>query len=112
MPVAVPATRSRVEPMRLHQKKLILRAGHRDVEQAPLFFDLFFASRGHVRGNAAVYDIQDVDDVPLLALRRVDRRKDQVVLVDERIGGEIAERFGWIEREVAEKTLSARVGLG
>src|SRR5256885_11033744 len=112
MPVAVPATRSRIEPMRLHQEKLILRTGHRDVEQAPLFFDLFFASRGHVRRYTTIHDIQNVDDVPLLALRRVDRRKDQVVFVDERIGGEIAERFGWIEREVAEKTLSARVVLG
>ena len=84
--------------MRLDEVEVIARPRHRDVEQAPLFFDLFFASRGHVRRNAAVHDIQDVDDVPLLALGRVDGGEDEVVFVDERIAGEIAERFGWVER--------------
>src|SRR6267143_5641818 len=71
VPIAFPATRPRIEPMRLYQEKLIPRAGHRDVEQAPLLFDLLLAPRGHVGRNAAVYDIQEVDDVPLLPLRGV-----------------------------------------
>src|SRR3989442_11816649 len=49
VPVAIPATHPGVEPMWLHQIQLIARAGHRDVEQPPLFFDLLFAPRSEER---------------------------------------------------------------
>src|ERR1700716_721093 len=39
----------------------------------------------------------------------MNRRQDQIVPVEERIGCEIAERFGRVEREITEETLSRGV---
>src|SRR3989475_8983629 len=109
MSIAIPTTRPRVKPMRLDQVEVIARSRHRDVHQPPLLLDLFFAPRRHVRGNTAVDHVQDVDDVPFLALGRMDSRENQVILIDERVASEIAERFGGIQREIGEEALAALV---
>ena len=61
---------------------MVLRARHRDVEQAPLLLDLLARPGAHVRRNAAVDDVEDVHRLPFLALRGVNRRQDQVVVVE------------------------------
>src|SRR5437667_492267 len=106
MPVAISATRPRVEAMRLDEVEVIARPRHRDVQQPPLLVDLLLAPRRHVRRDGAVHHVQNVDDIPFLALGRMDRRENEIVLVDEGITGEITERFGWIQREIAEESLS------
>src|SRR2546430_7927669 len=112
MSIAIPTTRPRVKPMRLDEVEVIARSRHRDVQQPPLLLDLFFAPRRHVRGNTAVDHVQDVDDVPFLALGRMDSRENQVILIDERVASEIAERFGGIQREIREEALAALVIAG
>ena len=62
----------------------VLRARHRDVEQAALLLDLGGRAGRQVRRDAAVGGGQHEHAVPFLALRRVDRRQDQVVLVEVR----------------------------
>src|SRR5256885_2682987 len=112
MSIAIPTTRPRETPMRLDEVEVIARSRHRDVQQPPLLLDLFFAPRRHVRGNTAVDHVQDVDDVPFLALGRMDSRENQVILIDERVASEIAERFGGIQREIREEALAALVIAG
>src|SRR6267143_3472511 len=109
VPIAIPPTRPRIAPMRLYQDKLIPRAGHRDVEQAPLLFDLLLAPRGHVRRNTAVHDVQHDHGLPFLSLRRMDGRKDQVLLIDQWISCQVTQSFGWIESQVAQKGFSCLV---
>ena len=85
---------------------MVPRPGHRDVEQAPLFFDLLRLVGRHVRGNAAIRGVQDIDHIPFLALGGVDRRKDQVVLVEQRRPGVIARRRRGVEGEFGQEALA------
>jgi len=62
MPVAVRILLVDVEALRHHELQLLLRPGHRDVEQPPLLLDLVARPRAHVGGDAAVDDVEDVHD--------------------------------------------------
>ena len=53
-----------------------------------------------------------MDDVPLATLGRVDRTKNQVVLVQQRRAGQVAGRGRWIEGEVAQKPTPRRMCAG
>ena len=92
-----------VEALRHHQHQRVLGARHGDVEQPPLLLDLLGAAGRHVRGDAAVDDVEDVDRLPFLTLGGVDGRQDQVVLVEQRRAGLRARRARRIEREVGEE---------
>jgi len=54
VPVTVVALLMGIETLWDNQMKMVLRAGHRDVEQTTLFFDLGSASRRHIRWYAAI----------------------------------------------------------
>ena len=71
-----------LRPVTLHQMQVLPGAGHRHIQKAALLLDLLAATDCHVRGDAAVDDIQHEDGIPLLALGRVDRRQQEVVLVE------------------------------
>src|ERR1043166_4352009 len=95
--------------LRLHQIQPVLRTGHRHIQQPPLFLYLLGAARRHVGRDAAVDHIQDIDDVPLLALGRMNGRQDEEILVEERIAGEVARGFRWVERQVGQERLTGIV---
>ena len=88
----------------------VARPRERDVEEPPLLLDLVVVARRHVGRDHAVGRVDHVDDVPLEPLRGVDRRQDQVVLVEVRWSGEIAGGRRRVEREVREE-LSSGCGL-
>ncbi len=109
VPVAHAALPVCVEPLRHHQMKVVLRARHRDIEEAALFLDFRRRPGGEIGRQATVHGVEQEYRGPLLALGRMDRRQDQVVLVLERHAGFIAGRVRRIERQLGEKALAARV---
>src|SRR5207302_3430664 len=85
------------EPQRLNQMEMLLGTGHGDIKQTALFLDLRRIAGGHVRGDAAIDEIQHVDRIPFLALGRMDRRQDQIILVEPGAAGFGAGHLGRVE---------------
>src|SRR5436305_786148 len=56
------------EPQRLNQMEILLSTGHGDIKQTALFLDLRRIAGGHVRGDAAIDEMQHIDRVPFLTL--------------------------------------------
>src|SRR5579863_1018357 len=79
--VAVPRLSVDIEALRDDEREFVLRAGHRDIEEAPLLLDLLRRAGGEVGGNAAVDAVQDEHRAPFLPLGRMDGREDEIVLV-------------------------------
>src|SRR2546430_460436 len=91
------------------QEQVVLRAGERDIQQPPLLLDeLRFAGRELGR-KGAIHDVQHVDGVPLHALRRMDGRQHQVVLIEARAAGEVAGGVRRIECELGEEAFARRI---
>ena len=67
--VAVTVLLVLIEPQGMHEMEMLSRPRHRDIEQAPLFFDLFGLVRRHVRRDATVRCIEDEHHVLFLSLR-------------------------------------------
>ena len=84
VPVAVAALGVDIEALRHDQMQMILGAGHGDVEQPPLFLDLGAGAGREIGRDAAVDAVEQKDRVPFLALGRVDGRKDQIILIEQR----------------------------
>src|ERR1700732_4562239 len=87
MVVALRVLAMREEALRDHQMEIVLGARHCDIEEAPLFLDLFRSAGAEVRRNASIDDIQYEDRLPFLALGGMDGRKDQIILVEQRHTG-------------------------
>ena len=62
--------------------------------------------------NAAVDDVQHEDRLPFLALGGMDRREDQIVLVEQRHAGLVAGGVGRIERQLGQEALARRIAGG
>src|ERR1700680_1422664 len=75
------------ETQRLNQMQMLLGTGHGDIKQTALFLDLRRIAGGHVRGDAAIDELQHIDRVPFLTLGRMDRRQDQIILVEPGAAG-------------------------
>ncbi|MNY13187.1 hypothetical protein D3C86_1463070 [compost metagenome] len=99
-----------VEALRHHDVEVVLGARHRHIEQPAFFLDLFRGARGEVGRHAAIHRIEHVDRLPLLALGRMDRRQDQVVLVARGHAGFIAGRARRIERQFGQEALARGIG--
>ena len=97
------------EPQRLNQMEMLLGTGHGDIKQTALFLGLRRIAGGHVRGDAAVDRVQDEHDAPLLSLRGMDGRQDQIVFIEQRNASLIAGRVGRIERKFGEETLAGGI---
>ena len=112
--VAVAVARLLVGEEALGHEELqfILGAGHGDVEQAALLLDLRGRSRRHVRGDAAVDGVEDVDGLPFLALGGMDGREDEVVLVEQGRAGFAAGGVRRIEGELGEEAFARAVAGG
>ena len=97
------------ETLRHNEVKIVLGARHRDIEQTPFFLDLGGRPSAEVGGNAAIDDVEHEDGLPFLALGGMDRRKDQVILVEQRHACLVARRVQRIEREFGQETLPGTI---
>jgi hypothetical protein len=52
-----------------------------ELAEAPFLFQFLSVASAEIRRNAAVNDVEDEDRFLLLALRRMDRGQDQIVLI-------------------------------
>ena len=84
--VALRVLAMREESLRDHEMQVVLRARHRDIEQAALFLDFFRRSRAEVGRDAAVDDVQDEDRLPFLPLGGMNGREDEIILVARNAG--------------------------
>jgi hypothetical protein len=89
--------------------QVVFRAGHGDVEQATSFLDLGRGAGTEIGRHAAIDDVEQIDGLPLLAFGGVNRRQDQIVLVEQRHAGLVAGRVGRIQRELGQEALARRI---
>src|SRR3954463_6633970 len=89
--------------------EIVLRAGHRDVQQSTFLLDLGGSAGADIGGDAAVHRVQDEDRLPLLPLCRVDRGQDQIVLIAQWYARLIACGIWRIESELRQKPLAGRI---
>jgi len=109
MPVALRILAMREETLRHNEVKIVLGACHRDIEQTSFFLDLVGRPSAEVGGNAAIDDVEHEDGLPFLALGGMDRRKEQIILVEQRHACLVARRVRRIEREFGQETLPGRI---
>ena len=105
MPVALGILAMGEETLRHNEVKIVLGARHRDIEQTPLLLDLGGRPGAEVGGNAAIDDVEHEDGLPFLALGGMDRRKDQIILVEQRHACLVTRRIRRIERKFGQETL-------
>ncbi len=60
-----------IVPLWHDELKVILGAGHRDVEQTAFFLDFLCGAGGEIGGDAAIDTIEHKNGSPLLALGRM-----------------------------------------
>ena len=106
MPVPLRALAMREEALRHDEMQIVLGARHRDIEKAALLLDLGRCAGAKIGRDAAVDDVEHKDRFPFLALGRMDRRKDQIILVEQRHARLIARRVRRIERELRQEPLA------
>src|SRR6185312_15244051 len=104
--IAEAALLANEETQGMDQHQRALGPGHRHVKQAALLFDLLGLAGRQVGGDATVSHIENRYAVPFLPFGRMDRRQDQVVLVEVRLPRLGPRRLRRIERQVGEKTLA------
>ena len=81
--------------------------GDGDVEQPALLLDALGVAGRHVGGEHAVAGVQQVDDLPLAALGRVDGGQDEPVLVEQGRAGQVGGGRRRVEGEVADEPAPA-----
>jgi hypothetical protein len=67
-------------------------ARHRHIEEAPLLLNLGSGAGAEVRRDASIDNVEHEDRFPFLAFGGMDRRKDQIILVEQRRAGLVALR--------------------
>src|SRR5207253_10379020 len=112
MALALPRLARQMELERRDERQIVLRAGKRDVQQAPLLLDEFRLAGREFRRETAVDDVEHVNRVPLHSFRRVNSREHQVVLIEQRLAREVAGGMRRIERELSEKALAGGILAG
>src|SRR5918999_31554 len=100
---------AQVVAAREHDVKLVSGARQGDVEEATLLLEALLVGQCHVRRNHPIGGMQNVDDVPLTSLRRVDRAEHEVVVIKQRTPGEIRSRLRRIQDEIAQEPGARRV---
>jgi hypothetical protein len=84
MTIGIPMLMGAEEPQWLNQVQVLPGARHGDVKETAFFLDLFGTVDRHVGRDAGVRDVEHEYDVPLLALRRMDSRQHEIVLIEMR----------------------------
>jgi len=116
MPITLRVLAMREEALRHDEVKIVLGTRHGDIEQAALLLDLGGRPGAEVGRNAPIDDVEHEDGLPFLSLGGMDRRKNQIVLVEQWYACLVTRRIGRIERKFRQKTLpgsrsrSARAG--
>ena len=97
------------EALRRDQVQAVLCPRHRDIEQPALLLDLIALADRKVARDAAIDGIKHEHLRPFLALGRMDRRQDQIILVEMRRTGLVAGGVRRIKCQIGEKTLARRI---
>src|SRR5882762_9460742 len=97
MSITLGVLTTREKPLWDDQMKIVLGSRHRDVQKAPFLLDFGRRAGSEIGGNAAVHGVEHENGPPLLPLGGMNRRKNQIVLVEQRHTGLIAGRVWWIE---------------
>ena len=100
------------EALRHDQMQTVLRPRHGDIEQPALLLDLGRGAGAEVGRDAAVDDVEHEDRLPFLPLGGMDRREDQIILVEKRRAGLVAGRVRRVERQFGEEALARRIARG
>ena len=111
MPVALRALAMGEEALRHHEMQIVFGSRHRDIEQPALLLDLGRGAGGKVGRDAAVHDVEHEDRFPFLSLGRMDRRQDQIILVEQRHARLVAGRVGRIEGDLGQETLARWIAV-
>jgi hypothetical protein len=77
------------ETLRHDQMKIVLCAGHGDIEEPPFLLDLGRGADTEVGRHATIDNVEQVDRLPFL-VGGMDRRQDEVLLVEKRHAGLVA----------------------
>ena len=100
------------EALRHDKMQAVLSPGHGDMEQPAFLLDLRRCSGAEIGGNAAVNDIQHEDGFPLLPFGRMDRREDQIILIQHRHPGLIARGIRRVECQLGQEASPRRITCG
>jgi hypothetical protein len=95
------------EALRHDEAQTVFRACHGDVEQPPLLLYLGGSSGAKIGWHAAVNYVDDEHRFPFLSLGGMNRREDQVVLVEKWHARLITRSIRRIERQLGEEALAA-----
>src|SRR5437660_1477902 len=97
-PLSVAMTKLTVNRLAHEQMQIVLGAGHGDIQQPAFFLDLRGRSGAEIGGHAAIDHVKQEHRFPFLAFGGVDRRQDQVVLIQQGHASLVAGGIGRIER--------------
>ena len=68
---------------RRDQVELVPGPRHGDIQEPPLFLDQLWLTGRELGGESPVGDVQDRNAIPFLAFGRVNRRKNEIVFVEQ-----------------------------
>ena len=106
MPIALGALAMGEETLRGNEMQIVLSPCHGDVEQAAFFVDLVLRADAEVDRDAAIDDVENEHRLPFLALGRMDRRQDQVILVEMRNASLVTRCIQWIKGELGQEAFT------
>ena len=86
--------------------QIILGTGHWRIEKPTLHLNLPRGAGCEIRRNAAINDVEHKHGFPFLALGRVDRRQDEIILVKQRNPCEVTRGVLRIECQLGQEALT------
>ena len=87
----------------VHQVQVLSGPRHGDVQETALFLDLLVIPGSHIRWDTAIRDVEHEHRIPFLALRGVNSRQHEVVLIEMRLTRFGAGGLGRIQGELGQE---------
>ena len=112
MPIAVRILAMGEKALRDDKMQIVLGACHRNIEKAAFLLDFGRRAGGKIGRDAAIDDVEHKDRLPFLALGRMNRRKDQIILVKKWYACLIARCLRRIEAELCQEPLARGIAAG
>src|SRR3984893_4307942 len=97
------------EAMGNDEMQTVFRAGHRDIKQPTLLLDFRCGAGAEIGRDTAIYHIEDKYRFPLLPLRGMDGRQDQIILIEQRNARLVTGRVWRIERQLRQEPFAGRI---
>src|SRR3984893_15342570 len=97
------------EAMGNDEMQTVFRAGHRDIKQPTLLLDFRCGAGAEIGRDTAIYHIEDKYRLPLLPLRGMDGRQNQIILIEQRNARLITGRVRRIERQLRQEPFAGRI---